>query len=197
MTKQKYEEQKKKRKKNKEKQKTQAKKKKMKVRIMWAAILLLVVGGLGSLLYFGASSQADLAGEFYATQGDEHIFAGEEAPYEWNTYPPTGGWHDSNPLPGNFYATEQNLSRLIHDLEHGGVVIYYKDSISDEDMDKLKVLYEKYKRDKVVVVPLNDMETNFALTAWQYLDKFEAYDETRIVNFISDHLNKGPEAASI
>lgn len=197
MSKQKYEEKKKNKQKSKERQKREAKKKQMKARLMWTLVVVAVILVLGSLIYFGTKSQADLAGEFYPSQGEEHLAAGEEAPYEWNTYPPTGGWHDANPMPGNFYATEQNLPRLIHTLEHGGIVIYYKDSISDEDMDKLKTLYERYKRDKVVVAPLNDMDNNFTITAWQWLDRFDTYDEQRIIDFIDDHLNKGPEAAPI
>ncbi|MDX1608294.1 MAG: DUF3105 domain-containing protein [Candidatus Spechtbacterales bacterium] len=197
MTKENYEKKKEKRKKKKERQRAEAKKEKIKKQLTWFGVILLIVGVLGYLIYIGTKNQAELVGEFHASQGEEHVVAGEEEPYEWNTYPPTGGWHDANPLPGSFYETEQNLPRIIHSLEHGAVVIYYKDSVPQEELDQLRDLYERFRRDKVVVAPLNDMDTNYALTAWQWIDKFDTYNEQRIINFIDDHLNKGPEAASI
>lgn len=59
--------------------------------------------------------------------------------------------------------------------------------------DQLAQIYEKKGKHKLIVVPRSNLETNFALTAWGYLDKFDQFDEGRIVKFIDVHIEQGPE----
>ncbi|MEX0869906.1 MAG: DUF3105 domain-containing protein, partial [Candidatus Spechtbacterales bacterium] len=64
-----------------------------------------------------------------------------------------------------------------------------------EEIEQLRNWYESHRRNsRVIVVPLDDMDTNYALTAWTWIDQFDAYDEVRMERFISDHVDKwGPE----
>ncbi|TSC88077.1 MAG: hypothetical protein G01um10147_308 [Microgenomates group bacterium Gr01-1014_7] len=60
-------------------------------------------------------------------------------------------------------------------------------------LEQLSRIYEKKGKRKLIVVPRENLETDFALTAWQFLDKFDQFDAGRIEKFIDAHLNQGPE----
>jgi hypothetical protein len=46
---------------------------------------------------------------------------------------------------------------------------------------------------KLIAVPRPTMDALLALTTWGRLDKFEIFDEERIVNFIHAFRDKAPE----
>ena len=60
-------------------------------------------------------------------------------------------------------------------------------------VDQLISIYEKKGKNKLIVVPRENLDSNFALTAWTYLDKFNEFDQNRIEKFIDAYLNMGPE----
>ncbi len=59
--------------------------------------------------------------------------------------------------------------------------------------DQLAQVYEKKGQRKLIVVPRQNLDTNFALTAWTYLDKFDSLDAARIGQFIDTYRDQGPE----
>jgi hypothetical protein len=67
---------------------------------------------------------------------------------------------------------------LIHNMEDGGVVLWYRPSDDPAETDAriaaLEQAADGYRR--IVIVPRSDMPTDFALTAWQRLQRFEAAD---------------------
>lgn len=69
------------------------------------------------------------------------------------------------------------------------------DSQADCDQRKkqLEEIYNKKGKRKLIVVPRPSLDTNFALTAWNYIDKFDQFDVGRVERFIDAHLNNGPE----
>lgn len=46
---------------------------------------------------------------------------------------------------------------------------------------------------KLIIVPRPQLDTTIALTAWGYIDKFDAFDAKRIERFIDYHRDHGPE----
>lgn len=46
---------------------------------------------------------------------------------------------------------------------------------------------------KLIVVPRPQLDTTIALTAWNYIDKFDQFDAKRIERFIDFHRDHGPE----
>lgn len=59
--------------------------------------------------------------------------------------------------------------------------------------DQLAKIYDSKGKHKLIVVPRPNLDTNFALTAWTYLDKFNDFDQSRIEKFIDAHIEQGPE----
>lgn len=195
-----YENKKKQKQAEKEQQRRAAQKKDMKKKLGVGAAIggaLLVVVVL-IVLAVRSNSPENLSGTFVQTQGGEHVSAPyTNPPYEWNTNPPTGGWHDPQPLSAGFYEEKPSVPRAIHSMEHGAVIVWYKPSVPEEDKQKLSSLFNRHSGDKFIVMPYEDMETDFAVTAWEWIDTFDTYDEERIERFFEDHHNQGPERAPI
>lgn len=155
-----------------------------------AVVAVLAVG-----LVLSVTSQPP--GEKFPSQGNRHIRSLDEKidpPY--NTNPPTSGPHtDARPY---FTIYEEQLPDplAVHGLEDGGVIVHYHPELSKpDDVAKVKeLLGTQFKGrnpripndtlDHVILQPNSTMETAWALTAWTRLDKFEEYDEARIVKFV-------------
>lgn len=71
------------------------------------------------------------------------------------------------------------------------------DSFKSDDchklVDQLISIYEKKGKTRLIVIPKPNLDARIALTAWQFIDKFDAFDAKRIERFIDAHLNQGPE----
>ncbi len=118
-----------------------------------------------------------------------HLESADEAHEPYNSVPATSGphfpvwWRD-------WGVVDEELpdELLIHNMEHGGVVIRYDCPEGCEDLvSELSELTLQYQ--KVILSPFSGMGTRIALTAWTYLDKFDEFDEDRIVRFIEAHMN--------
>lgn len=200
MSKESYEKKKQEREARKQEQKKQAKKEQLSKRL---GVFIMIGGSLAVvavLIFFASKSRApeNLSGEFHPSQGDEHVAAPySEPPYEWSTNPPTSGWHAPSPYPAGFYEDEIPMPRIIHSMEHGAVIVHYRPDISEEEKAKLKEFFDDNDNKKLLVVPYSDMETKYALTSWQFIDKFDQYDQERIKTFLNDHHGNGPENAPL
>lgn len=140
----------------------------------------------------GASAQP---GQAVPIQGNAHVKKGEVHP-DYNSDPPTSGWHLDRAIPAGFYEEPQLDEALVHNLEHGHIVITYDCSkLADCDTvkAKLKALVDRYDGWKVTVVPRENRDTSLALTAWGRIDKLKDYDEARITAFVNAYRDQGPE----
>ena len=128
-------------------------------------------------------------------------YSDELAPMPWGVY--------SEPIPDEV---------LVHNLEHGGVGIHYNCpdgcdflvqqlaslaihregdwideyiSTLDPDLDRQELAQaENIRRHyKIIMSPYPNMETTIALTAWNFLDRLDVYDDGRIIDFILDHVS--------
>lgn len=157
------------------------------------AAVLLVSLFLPSLPFGrgGGNIPENAPGQRYDDQGTTHIQLGEShAPY--NSIPATSGWHYSQPnapVAWGVYNDPIPDEVLIHNLEHGGVGVHY--NCPDGCPDDVAKLVNFYQGRKVVVSPYPNMPTKFALTAWNYLDAFDVYDEARIAAFLDAHISSG------
>jgi hypothetical protein len=132
-----------------------------------------------------------------ADQGAAHIKPGESHP-PYNSNPPTSGWHYDNPAAAGVYDEPIADETLIHNLEHGHIIISYNcDLLEGTSCDELKAnlrnVFDLKRGWKIVVLPRPSLDTGIALTAWGVIDKFNTYDQGRIENFITQYRDQGPE----
>lgn len=160
-----------------------------------AALLIAAVVGI-FLLMQSNTADAGVPGVRYAIQGQQHIEDGQTHP-AYNSDPPTSGWHYPRDLPAGFYETGYPDELLVHNLEHGHIVISYDCSklVDCEGVKtQLKQLLQAYSSWKVTIVPRANQDAAIALTAWGWLETLDGFDEARMRRFIDAWRHRGPEA---
>lgn len=160
-------------------------------KITWWIIAVLVIGGSGYGLYYLASQpEKPRPGETFPILGQEHISVGASHP-EYNSNPPTSGWHYVQPADWGVYQEELPDEQAIHNLEHGGIWVSYKDA-DEKTKSDLEAIGKRYPG-SVIVTPRSANDAKIVLASWGRLEKLESFDETRIVDFIRANKNKSPE----
>lgn len=155
------------------------------------AIAILIIGASGYGLYYLASQpEKPRPGEAFPILGTEHIPVGASHP-AYNSNPPTSGWHYPQPANWSVYQQELVDEQVVHNLEHGGIWISYKD-IDQETKSNLEAIGKRYSG-SVVVAPRSLNDAKIILASWGRLEKLESFDEARIVDFIKANKNKSPE----
>lgn len=132
--------------------------------------------------------------QMFDDQGRNHIAAGAEFT-DYNSRPPTSGPHGPA-LPWGIHNAPVPEESAVHNLEHGGVVIWYNCDGGPQPLDEpacdqllrdLSELVDQRMDDGmyIVLTPYAMMDNRIALTAWQYLDAFDEFDQARIAAFIA------------
>lgn len=143
--------------------------------------------------------QGEVIGQKFPDEGNSHVATGQKVTY--NTNPPTSGSHWNSaappaPVPWGVKDSQQPNEAIVHNLEHGGIVLFWKGLTSDE-VDKLKDLVRLMSNNgfkKIVLEPYADMtDARIALSAWDWGLKLTAYDDVQIVKFVRSHYD-GPDA---
>ena len=165
--------------------------------LTWVGGALVAIGVIVGLVLLVQSNVAlaGAPGERIPIQGADHIERGQvHAAY--NSDPPTSGPHYVDTLDAGFYETPQLDETLVHNLEHGHIVISYDCSrLADCGAAKqqLRDIFSAYNGWKVTIVPRQNKDAAIALTAWGWLEKMDSVDEARIRKFIDAWRDKGPE----
>ncbi|HXF83617.1 MAG TPA: DUF3105 domain-containing protein, partial [bacterium] len=106
--------------------------------------------------------------------------------------PPTSGWHYGAAARWGFYNDELPDELLVHNLEHGGIWISFRDKDDTEVVDALADLARAY-RSKVIVTHRPRNDSRVAVVAWGRLMKLDRFDRDAIADFIQRFRNRGPE----
>ena len=168
-----------------------------------AGILVLGSVILVILLLFGRGAQAD--GGNLGTQqiddGRSHIPEGTSGGH-YDSIPATSGPHWSSadsPGPWGVYGTAQPQERMIHNLEHGGIEIWYQPA--KLDAAGLAALQQYVNQQvttvqfKVILVPWGGVDFGhpIAVTAWHWLLYLNTADIDAIKTFLGAHYGQSPE----
>jgi hypothetical protein len=97
-------------------------------------------------------------------------------PPKWNSFPPTSGRHYYNPLPFGIYTEVMPEIRLVHNLEHGAVILQYGDKVSADQVRAITAWYQQ-DANAVVVAPLPTLGAKVALTAWTDWTECNGFNE--------------------
>jgi len=130
-------------------------------------------------------------GQVFENQGQTHIKPSEAHP-AYNSNPPTSGWHWVAPARWGIYDRPLIDEQAVHNLEHGGIWISYK-NIDAATLENLKTI-TRANSQSVILSPreAND-SNNIVLASWTRLENMETYDEAKILEFISRNKNNSPE----
>jgi hypothetical protein len=119
----------------------------------------------------------------FADAGRDHL-AEDQQPSNWNSNPPTSGDHLGVWLQPGIYPEEQDERRVVHSLEHGYVVVQYKNL--PEDQVRRLTARAPALGEKLIVQPWAGLSRDgVALSAWQVNQVCATVDPQVVDAFIS------------
>ena len=176
------------------------------VLLVLGAALVVAAAAVGIALAFGGGSGESTGGgcvrKTFADQGRRHV---AELPkgFKYNSIPATSGPHytqPNGPAIWNIYDQPVPQLALVHNLEHGGVVVQYGDQVPAETV---QAIADWYAEDPLglVVAPLPselaeerpELRKKIALTAWTDLMTCSTFNEEAFSDFRDDFRGRGPE----
>ena len=153
--------------------------------------LLLTVGGVAlvAVLVFVVARNLSKPGigQFVPSLGNAHPW-GTTLPQTqytgYNSVPPTSGPHMGNIAPWGVHDQPIRNEFQVHNLEDKGVGVQYWCPEGCPDLvAQLTAIVKRYPTE-VFMAPYPGLDNRIALTAWTRIDKFDEFDEARIVRFI-------------
>ena len=123
-----------------------------------------------------------------------HIAPGSTFEGEYNSTPPTSGPHWDTGWAGcGFFEEESPDEQVVHNMEHGQVIISY--NLSDgAEIERLEEIARGLpgRRSWMIMRPYSKIDTGqIALTAWGWKDEFSISEltEERVRSFYDAHRN--------
>jgi hypothetical protein len=158
-------------------------------RMTWVGGIVIVVAIAITVVVLmmprGASAQMRQVTTEQATHVDEG------APLSYAHRPPSSGMHYGTlPQPQEYRMWDTPLSpgRWVHMLEHGAVVVLYRQDLCDAScVQQLGQFYDSAPRSNLVgvrhltITPYQDMDHAVAVVAWGYIDEMDQVDKDRIM----------------
>lgn len=189
-----------------------------------AAVVLLAGGGGGS-----SSASGDLlpdGGSYTAPKDDVPVAAAAKAAgcelqsfkatsrehvadlaqkIEYDSKPPTSGSHYQQWAEDGAYEDPPDVKELVHSLEHGRIIIWFKKGLPADQRAALKKFYDDDTYQMFLVPDMTGMKYAVAATAWNRdpqpngtgrlmgCPKFNDEIFTAIESFKDEHRSRGPE----
>lgn len=180
------------------------------------ATLVLLLGAIFLITGQSAKEQEKLSkslmGQEISVQGQSHVPDGTKVDY--NSNPPSSGNHYNNPEPAGIYDSAPPGGNLVHSLEHGAVIMWYKPltspnqpneatnssklaGLSTQDIEQLKQIYNSASVSKKIMVPRPSLDVPIALSSWGRVLKLDKIDSNQIKAFMETNEDRGPEKAPL
>jgi hypothetical protein len=162
-----------------------------------AVALVIVVAAVLSL----NRTSGSFAGQNIPDTGPNlHLITpNDPLPVAWNSNPPTSGYHWGGGV-GPWGVQTQPLSDTVtvHNLEHGGVIIHYRDDLDQATVGQLSDLARTLQRQNPCIIlqprAAGNIDSPIILTAWTYMLKLDSFNADAIQGFFRAHVGRGPEA---
>jgi Protein of unknown function (DUF3105) len=169
--------------------------------------IIAAVAGIGLVLALrGGSAEASGADgpcmrQTFPPQGRQHIEKLKQG-FQYNSFPPTSGPHyppgPKAPVVWNLYDTPLDEVAVVHNLEHGGVVVQYGSDVPASVVQEITSWYQA-SPNGLVVAPLPDdvhaprppdASRKIYLTAWTHKMTCPTFDQGAFDHFRDDY--RGP-----
>jgi hypothetical protein len=161
--------------------------------------LVIIAGGVWSSSKKGVEIQEKLAkpmmGEKMPDEGAGHVARGR-AHADYKSNPPTSGPHWAGLAGGGIKSEPVPDELILHSMEHGAAVLWYKADLPESDIEILKNAFQDAPGKKIML-PRENLDVPVALTSWGYLLKLDVIDEETIKEFIETNNDRAPETAPI
>jgi hypothetical protein len=171
-----------------------------------AVAVVIVVAVVGLILLDRRASEAPVGGsagaanctgvETHEPEGRGHVDPGTAVDY--GTTPPTSGPHYPAPADPGFYPDQVPEGTLVHNLEHGQIVVWYDPEAPADVRDPIETLVEQ-EPIATVAAPYDNLPDpyTFALTAWGASQMCEGVSQATVDEFRTRFQGRGPESVGI
>ncbi len=185
---------------NKEMRRRENRRRQLVLRLFWGVIAVVVVAALG---YMGLQALKPRPGVSVPVMAVRHIEIDEQhEPY--NSDPPTSGPHYAQPAQAGFYDEVLPDEQLVHNLEHGYVVIWYnctglEGTACEAFKEQIRTVMGQAgsvgfsSSTKLIAVPRLSLPGPIAATSWGRLYQPKAFNPDELLIFIKEFRNKAPE----
>lgn len=172
------------------------------MRRVLAVVLLTIAACGGSVestttdtgLGFPVETPEDLGAAHLSPDQVDAILRGEAAPPGYSSVPATSGTHAPLAAPCGIYGEEIPEIFIIHTLEHGAVVVYYKpDEVDQATLVEVEEL-ARTMATHIVVAPYTVMSTPVALVSWGRLAARPSLEVEEVRAFWAEYAQRGPES---
>ncbi|HVE75748.1 MAG TPA: DUF3105 domain-containing protein [Actinomycetota bacterium] len=122
----------------------------------------------------------------------------DEPAIEYNSSPPTSGRHLSATAPWGSLDEAIEDKLLIHNLEHGGIVIHHK-GLPDEQETELEEFVDAFPSSNggVISQPNPKIDKPVAYASWGRLQTCDEFKLSVARNFVKKNCSKGPEQTGL
>ncbi|MFJ2759765.1 DUF3105 domain-containing protein [Nocardioides sp. NPDC087217] len=138
--------------------------------------------------------------EMAADGNQNHIATGTEQTY--TTAPPAFGphWNEANVAPADmsrkFYTPEDrpDLEALVHNLEHGYTIVWYDETVSEDEQDELRAIGDKFAgtsnfRYKFIAAPWTAADAKETAVAGDKKTEFPSGTHIAMTHWYADAAN--------
>lgn len=156
--------------------------------------VVLLIGG-----YLLVSKQDErlskpLMGQAITVKGRNHVPVGTKIDY--NSNPPAAGFHYAETAHAGIYGKAPDDGYLVHSLEHGAVILWYRQSLPKSDIARLKNIFNNLGG-KTIMTARKSLDVPIALSSWGRVLKLKSIDENQIKAFFETNMDRAPEDAPI
>jgi Protein of unknown function (DUF3105) len=126
---------------------------------------------------------------------------------KWSTFPPSAGGHYGAWAIWAFYRDPVSPNRVVHNEEHGGVILWWGPQVPSATVDKLSSFYDE-SPEGMVGTPIAGLGNKVAISAWTgdpskyyqngyygigHLATCPRFDEKAFTTFRDAYRGHGPE----
>lgn len=152
--------------------------------------------GLPAITSTPPAGADSLPGVAVPSEGQNHVQEGQ--PITYKNYPPSSGTHYASTAEYGFSEKEIPEGKLVHDLEHGAIVLYYEPNLPIEGLASLRdaatrLPTEKHGEVKIVITPYSKLQTPLAIAAWGRIETSQQFDYEELLAFYNALVDQGPE----
>jgi hypothetical protein len=163
---------------------------------LMTAVILIAIVVFGFVLITKEPVQRIIMGQSQENEGREHIPSGQYTEYKNEI--PTSGPH-ADPVGWGAYDQQVPNENIVHNMEHGGIIVSYATDADPELIAKLRGLFsapfadESFTPSKSLVMPRGEQEPLILLTSWDRIFTLDEYDEQQLKDYYLNNVNKSPE----
>jgi hypothetical protein len=125
----------------------------------------------------------------------------------WSTFPPSAGGHYGAWAVWGFFRAPVNPRQVVHNEEHGGVVMWWGPKVPSATIDQMEAFYRE-SPNSMLGTPIAGLGDKIALTAWTgdptkyyrdgnygtgHIATCTKFDEKAFTAFRDAYRGKGPE----